>query len=498
MSARIRLGALLGAVLFASGCTVGPSFRPPAPPAPKTPGFVAGAPSGTAIASKDEPPDAWWRLYSDPALDQLVRDALTHNKNILQAEANLRQARGALDLARSERLPTTQLTAGAQYGVTTNQVLASELLQKGSPDAIGYFTAGLDASYEVDLFGRIHRAVQAARADAEAQRAAENAVRVSVAGETVRAYLNACAYAEAYKVAQQAVEIERNTVEITQKERTFGAAADFDVARARQTLQQVVASGPVYEGLRRTSLYELAVLTGRPPEDVSEAADKCESPPRLQVLFPVGDVKGLIRRRPDVREAERALAANVARIGVAVADLYPDITIGATGSSFATQLGGLVKPSNTTYAVGPLLSWSFPNILAAKAEVREARAAASASYANFDAVVLQALQDVETALAAYGAELDRNRALVAARDQAQIAFRLGGIQYQNGAASFLDVLTAQSNLVDALQNLAASDENLVSDQATLFKALGGGWAQAPAVEPPKIVDGKTGRATEAR
>jgi NodT family efflux transporter outer membrane factor (OMF) lipoprotein len=476
------------------GCTVGPKYTTPTPPAPAGDTFASAA--GT-IAAADQPPPNWWKLYNTPALDDLVKEALTHNKNLLVSAANLRYARAALSLARAGRYPTATISAGSQEGVTADTLFARRLEGlTGAPDATALYSAGLDASYEIDLFGRIHRAVQAAAADYQAQKAAEDATRISVAGETTRAYVNACAYAQELAVANESLNLVTQNYEVIQKQAQFGAASDFDVARARQLVAQTRAAVPAFEGQRRTALFELAVLTGRTPEEISQAADRCKAPPKLTTVLPVGDAQALFKRRPDVREAERQLAANVARIGVATANLYPTISIGGSASTGASGAGGLTSISNLSYGIGPMLSWTFPNTLVAQAQIREARATASASYANFQATVLQALQDTEEALTAYGAELDRNAALVAARDQSLIAFKLAQVQYENGSIGYLDVLTAESNLVDAKSSLAQSDQALASDQVTVFKALGGGWEQAPAIEPLSIHDRRTGKDIE--
>ena len=377
-------------------------------------------------------------------------------------------------------------------------VAAAKAAGAGIVTPYGFYTAGLDASYELDLFGRIHRAVQAARADLDAQRAAEDAVRVSVAGETTRAYLNACAYAEEVAVARESIGIVSQTLDLTAIQAKYGVASDFDLARARQLVAQTQAALPGYEGQRRTALFELAVLTGKPPEEISGAADTCKAPPRLTTTLPIGDVQGLFKRRPDVRQAERRLAGDFARIGVATANLFPSVSIGATAQTASNSISGLGSLSSLSYGIGPALTWSFPNILVALAQVREARATASASYASFQAAVLQALQDTEIAVTTYGAELDRHASLVTSSEQSQIALKLALIQYQNGAASYLDVLTAETNLVQAKIALANSDEAVVSDQVTLFKALGGGWEQAPDIRPLPLQDGKTKKVIQVR
>jgi NodT family efflux transporter outer membrane factor (OMF) lipoprotein len=480
--------ALAAAVLGA--CTVGPRYTPPTPPAPSSPTFVAAA---SADVSADQPPGAWWRLYDTPALDALVQQALSHNKNLLAAAANLAEARGALSLARAGLYPSTSISATAQYGVSPDQVFANELLHEGTPSPAPYYSPGLDVSYELDLFGRIRQTIAARKANLEAVQAAEDVTRVSVAGETARAFVNACAYAAERDVANHLLTLAIDTTETTVRQARDGGASPLDVARAREQEAQIRATLPAYEGQRRTALFELAVLTGDPPETISKAADDCHAPPKLTRVLPVGDIQSLFRRRPDVREAERQLASNVAQIDVVTADLYPTISLNASASTAASNLSGLGALRNLSYLVGPALSWSFPNTLVAQAEIREAKGVASASYANFQAVVLQALQDTETALTDYTNELARNAALVAARDQSQIAFDLARKQYRDGSISYLNLITAQSDLVNAEQSLATSNQVLASDQVTLFKALGGGWEQAPPVTAPPIVDGRSGK-----
>jgi NodT family efflux transporter outer membrane factor (OMF) lipoprotein len=468
-----------------AGCVVGPNYQTPAAPAPPAGAFVSPI---APAASTDQPPPDWWKLYNDPAIDQLVEDALVHNKSLQAAAANLAEARGALALARAPLFPTSTVNAGGQYGVTSTDLLISELQHEKPPPPGWYYTVGLDASYEVDLFGRIRRGVEAAKADVLAQAAAVDASRISVAGETTRAYLNACAYAQELTVAQQSLDVAGQTYDVTVREARDGGASDLDVARAKEAMERVRATLPAFDANRRIALFQLAVLTGRPPEEISAAADACKTPPKLATLLPVGDLRSLFRRRPDVRQAERQLAGDVARIGVATADLFPTISIGANAGAAGVTPSQLFRPSTDTYGIGPLLSWTFPNTLVAQAHIKQAKATAAASYANFQGAVLQALQDVESALTSYNDEIEHNAALVRVRDQSGVAFRLAQSQYNLGRIGYLDLLTAQNDLIGAGADLAASDQALASDQVTLFKALGGGWEQAPAVPLPNAKD----------
>lgn len=485
--------ALAAALL--GGCIVGPRYTPPTPPAPASPTFASVAPSAV---SANEPPPNWWRLYNTPAIDQLVQQALAHNKGLLAAAANLAEARGALSLARSNLYPSTTTAATAQYGASPEEVFFYQLQKKGTAPPVIYYNPSLDVSYEVDLFGRIRQTIASRKANLEAVAAAEDVTRVSVAGETTRAFVNACAYADERDVAEHLLTLAIEITQTTIRELRDGGASPLDVARAREQEAQIRATLPTYEDQRRTALFQLAVLTGDPPEMISKAADDCRVTPKLTQVLPVGDIQSLFKRRPDVREAERQLASNVALIDVATADLYPTISLNASLSSAATTFAGLGALNSLSYQAGPMLSWAFPNTLVAQAEIREAKGTASASYANFQAVVLQALQDTETSMTDYTNELARNAALVSARDQSQIAFDLARRQYRDGSISFLNLITAENDLVTAQETLAMSDELVASDQVTLFKALGGGWEQAPPVTAPPIVDGRSGKSLPVR
>ena len=499
----------LGLAGLLAGCAVGPNYVKPATPAPSEPGGATFAASAKDSNTDLALPPQWWRLYDDPVLNDLVQDALAHNKTLLQSAANLAQARAALTLARAGRLPSTTLSTGAQYGVSGDSLFATSIEQNvasgntggngvtvgnsgAAPSPQAYYSYGLDVSYEVDLFGRVTRTIRAAKADAQAQAAALDYTRVSVAGETTRAYVDACAFAQEAEIAKRAADVVQQQLAITKRQQAAGGVGEFEVVQQQALLQQTQSALPAYEAQRRSAVFQLAVLTGKPPEDVSKAADDCKVPPVLTQLVPVGDGQALIRRRPDVREAERQLAGNVERIGVATAALYPTITLGGSAMEEATKLGNLASVGGLSYLVGPLLSWSFPNTLVAQANIREARAVASGSLAQFQQTVLQALQDVETSLVTYQGELRRNRSLKGADDGQRHAFSLVQVRYREGSASYLDLLNAETNLVNADLALADSDQALASDQVTLFKSLGGGWEQAPEVQPLPIPDAKKG------
>ena len=466
-----------------SGCAVGPDYRAPATPPSAAGAFVSTGPSSAATEAL--PPD-WWRLYNDPVLDRLVREALVENQDLKVAAANLANAEALVSQARAGLFPSTDVTASAQRERSASATSGFSSFAATKQSALNTYSTGFSAAYQIDLFGQIRRSIEAARANAQSLEAAQDAVRVTVAAETAAAYANVCGFAEQAAVARHSVRIIQDTFDITVRQRDAGALSDFDVARQATLLEQARAIVPTFEGQRRAALFELTALLGKTPAEAPADAAACQTPPKVEHPLPVGDGAALLRRRPDVRQADRQLASATARIGVAVAGLYPSVSLGGSISGAATQPSRMFNYNAVAFSAGPLVTWSFPNTLVALAQIREARAVASGALASFDSTVVQALKETEQALTTYAAELDRHAALSAARERANEAFRLAKIQYDAGTASFLDLLTAETTVVTADQALAASDQLISSDQVAVFQALGGGWEDAPPVTAPKV------------
>jgi len=501
-----RLTAPFAAALVLGGCVMGPNYRS-APTPPVAAGqFAAGA---AASFSTLPPPPRWWHLYDDPAIDDYVEQALTANTDLRIASANLARVRALLSEVRAGRLPSTTIVGSGGYSRSAIGGSATSMGGTGTGGTGGtgtggtgtggtgtggtgtsssggrfetqYYSAALDVSYEVDLFGRVRRSIAAARAGAAAIEAARDFVRVTVAAETTRAYADACAAGEQLGVAQQSLRLQTQTFGLTDRLYTAGRGTLLDVSRARALLEETRATLPTYAANRRVALFRLAVLTGQAPEVPLAAAAACMHPPRLPTPLPVGDGTALLQRRPDIREADRNLVAATAQIGVATAALYPQVTLGgAIGSSGLTP-GALFSSAGLTFNVGPLISWTFPNIAVARARINEARASNEGALANFDGVVLTALQDTETALAALAGEGERFTSLRRARDFNAEAARIVRLRYAAGRENFLAVLDAERTLANTQALLAVSEATLSSDQISLFKALGGGWENAPAV-----------------
>ncbi|CAN5414997.1 efflux transporter outer membrane subunit [soil metagenome] len=455
--------------LTLAACAVGPRAPEAALPSSAAGSFVS-VPASTAVTTAEARND-WWRLYNDPVLDGLIGQAFAENNQLKAAEANLRAVRASLSEARAGRLPTTGLSASA----SRSQGSAATGGTGAQPPEVDVYDVGLDASYEIDLFGRVGSSIRAARADADAQAAALDVIRVTVAAETARAYADACSANAQIAVAERTLGLQQNTADLTQRLLEGGAGTVRDTARAQTALATTLATLLSLRAARYGALYRLATLTGSTPVEASDAARSCARPPQLSQPIPIGDGAALLARRPDVRQAERALAAASARVNVATASLYPSISLGGSFGSTALDGSDLGKDENYRFSFGPLISWSFPNIAVARARIAQTGALTDAALATFDQTVLTALQETETALTNYANELDRRTALTEARDQAATAARLSRLRFDAGADNFLTVLDSERTLAGADAALAQSDALVTTYQIALFKALAGGW-----------------------
>jgi NodT family efflux transporter outer membrane factor (OMF) lipoprotein len=466
----------LAALALLSACAVGPDYVAPVPEPAATGGFVG---ADRAPTSPDQPPDDWWRLYDDERLDNLVREAFAANTDLRVAAANLEQAEGIALEADAGRYPTTQASAGASYGrdPVGNAIFAA--LGGKAPDEWTK-TAGFSVSYEVDLFGRVRRTIEAAEAETEAVAALRDAVRVGVAAQVTRASAEICTSGNQLAIARQSLDLATRSRDLVVRQREAGTASELDLARAEGLVEQSRAGIPGLEGRRRAALYQLAALLARPPARAPVEVADCFTPPKLKSPVPVGDGAALLARRPDLRQAERRLAAATARIGVATSLLYPRITLGA--DVLDIQNAQLTGYSGLTFGLGPAVSWTIPNFAVARARIRQANAADAAALAAFDGSVLQALKETEQALSLYGAELDRNAALTGARSRADEALHLAEGRNRAGALSYFELLTVQQTEIAAAAAVAASDAQVASDQIDVFRALGGGWKTAAATE----------------
>lgn len=456
---------ITASALALAACAAGPDYVAPQHPQSASGSFAAATPAVTPEPVKGD----WWRLYNDPVLDQLVADALAANTDVRAAAARIERARALLRGAQAERLPQATLGAGANYGrLPQIQRLPGISRENWQIDA------GLDVSYEVDLFGRLSRGVEASRGDVGAALADAEAVRVAVVAETTRAYADAASAAERIAVAEHIVRLLDQSLDLTERRRTVGEGTRLDTARIGALRNERQAQVPALRAERDAALFRLALLTGRAPADLPPIAAARTTTLRLDRPIPIGDGAALLARRPDVRAAERRLAAATARIGVATADLYPRVTLGASGGSTGTNIGDVFGAGPLRWLVGGLLNWAV-NPAPARARVAAAEADSREALAGFDGAVLRALQETETALSSYAHALDRRTALQAARNEAEAAVTIARARQREGDINSLELLDAERTFADAQATLANADAFIADAQVDLFRALGGGW-----------------------
>lgn len=414
-------------------------------------------------------PDKWWRLYDDPALDRLVTGALEANTDLRVAEANLRRNLALLDA----RGATRQVQGSADFETSYAQRSAEAELQHVQPPMRQIYNTGIGLSYDLDLFGGLERGIEAAAADADAAVAARDLVRVNVAAETARAYADICNSGYQLVLVMRVVQLQEQGVRLTGTLVRFGRVAPMELDRRRGALETAKARLPRLTARQRNALFRIAVLQGRVPGEADEALLECGIPLRLVQAIPVGDGGALIRRRPDIRMAERRLAASTARIGVETAALYPDIRLGASAGSTGA-LADLFSPLTNRLGIGPLINWTL-NRHAARARIVAARAQGEADLASFDGAVIRSLREVESALTFYAADAEAQEDLERTRDAMAMVTRRTRVLRLGGRISPLSQIDAERDLAAAELAAAEGRAAMNDDQITLFLSLGGGW-----------------------
>jgi NodT family efflux transporter outer membrane factor (OMF) lipoprotein len=470
MSGIYRPLLILTAGVLITGCQVGPDYRRPDSAlinADKARRSFVGA--DNVALSQDPSPDAWWQLYDDPRLNEWVRQALSSNTDLRKAEANLARSRASVREARAARQPSVPVTAGVQYA----QLAGEQYLQPITPPRDTYYDTELTVAYDLDLFGGIRRGIEAAEADDQAVEAARDLVRVNVVAETLRAYADACGAGQQLTAARKTLRIQTESLGLTQRLYQGGRATSLDVTRIRQLVDQQTGTLPPLEAARKNALFRLAILSGKPPADYYRELETCDTVPRLLRPLPVGDGAELLRRRPDVREVERQLAAATATIGVQTAALYPDIQIALPLGSTGAARDAYTSPTNF-WGIGGLVHWQA-NQNATRARIAQAQAFARLRLATFDGVVLAALRDVEVALNNYTHDLAREDSSKLAVTDAERALKDAERLQVGGRATSLTVVDAQRAYATAEQTLAQLEASISDDQIATFLALGGGW-----------------------
>jgi outer membrane protein, multidrug efflux system len=468
---RLALSAVivLGVV---TACAVGPDYEQPetAVSADFLHGYEPGVEPGDVLVD-------WWKQFDDPELTGLIGRAFADNKDLAIATANLRASRALLRQGRYELAPIVtasgsatrqQLSPGATAGIDT-----------GVND---YYDVGFDAGWELDIFGRVRRSVEALGADYGAQEATLRDALVSVAAEVARTYLELRGQQYRLAVAQSNAENQEQTYQLTQALLEGGRGTDLDIARAQSQLEATRATIPPLEADIASAIHRLSVLVGRPPAELYQSLITRKDLPALPELATVGHPEALLRRRPDIRVAERELAAATARQGVAVADLFPRVTLTGSFGYLATSTSDLGGARSQRYSFGPSISWAAFDLGRVQAGIDAADARAQASLANYERTVLTALEETESSVVRYSRTLERQARLQIAVYASDKAADLARLRYRNGIDSFLTVLDAERRQLEAQDALAAANTDTALALVAVYKALGGGWEAA--LPPP--------------
>jgi NodT family efflux transporter outer membrane factor (OMF) lipoprotein len=457
-------------LLLAAGCKVGPDFTPPKPALPAGWTGAPGAPQPSAVTTQPAELRQWWQQFGDPVLTSLIEEALRANLSLASAQANLRQARALRGIAAGGLWPSATASASAERQGGRAYVTG------GGPANL--FQAGLDASWELDIFGGARRNLESA--DASVLAAVENLrdVQVTLAAEVALDYVQLRGYQQEIVTAQQNLEIQRHTLEITGKLHQVGFDSGLDLANAQETVATTEAQIPVFATGARQSIFALSVLLGREPGYLVERLSPAGDLPALPTRIPAGLPSDLLRRRSDVRQAEAQLHSATAQIGVAVAQLFPQFSLTGGLGWQSSQASTLLKKANRSYFLGPAASWPIFSGGAIVSNIHAQEALRDISFINYQQTVLTALQDVENALVAFTQEQNHYRSLDAAVAADRKAVELSMRLYQEGMTDFLTVITAQRTLYTDASAFTQSRENLGADLIALYKALGGGWAES--------------------
>ncbi|MBV7477752.1 efflux transporter outer membrane subunit [Pseudomonas sp. PDM31] len=462
--------AVVGLGLLLSACqVVGPDYHLPTEAAIQRKDLQSDlAKDAKAVVSAPVPAD-WWRLYRDPLLDQLVQQAMASNTDLRVAAARLLRARAQVDEAQA----MGGWSGGVKMGAQRLQESGEAFLLPEKVPVANIGDIGISASYQFDLFGTLQRGIEAAKANADATQAAADTARITLVADVVRAYTQVCAANEEREIAEHSLDLQAQSTSLIQRLRDAGRGDETQVTRSQTQFKSLRADLPRYEAARQAGLYRLSMLLAKPVDQLPAGTATCAELPKIAQLVPVGDGAALLKRRPDVRQAERQLAAATADIGVATGELYPNISIGATVGTVGL-LENLGEPSTNRWGFGPSLTWNVPTN-GARARIREAEAATQGYLAHFDGVVLNAIRETQTGLAQYSALLQRRDALADAAQSAQLAADQTHRFFQAGRESFLADLQATRTYTDVTAQLAAANTQVAMSQIDLFLALGGGW-----------------------
>lgn len=473
MTACRRIFPALLVALLAGCAAVGPDYvRPDVAVPEKWRNAGEGAPEATERSIQ------WWKRFNDPMLERLVARALESNPDLKLAQARVREARAQLVVAEAAGAPNVAASASVARGMnSSNVVQRSSAGTVFSTGGVVYdlYKAGFDAQWELDLFGGVRRSVEAAQATAGAAEEDGHAVLVSLLGEVARNYIELRAVQRQIAIARDNARSQQETADLVQSRYRAGLSSDLDLARAEAQVAATTAQIPLLETSLVKAVHRLGVLLGKEPGALAEDLAKEAPVPVSSAQVAAGLPSELLQRRPDIRRAERQLAAATAQTGAAVADLFPRFNLAAMVGLQSSNASTFSDGGSKTWSLVPGLSLPLFNGGRIRANIEAKDAQQEQALVRYQTAVLSALEEVENSLAVHAREQSRRKSLLQAEAANRRAAELANERYVRGLASFLDVLEAERALYASQSLLSQSEANLSSDLVALYKALGGGW-----------------------
>lgn len=484
---------MAAAFLMLCGCTVGPDFYRPRTQTPKA--YLSAT---TATVARNAPSvarpvelEAWWRAFHDPTLDNLVQRGIAANLDLKIAAAHLRQAREVAGAAASAWWPSADVSGSYQRSATTTPKSSSQAAsnaggQSGTAGqtsidrqdrhiAKSLYQAGFDSVWELDVFGGTRREVEAARADAQSSEEDLRNTLVSLTAEIGADYLALRGQQEELRITRENRKSQTHTAEITRQQYQAGFISELDVANAEAQVATTQAQIPALESAIRQSIYQLSVLLGEEPGALLAQLSAERPFPPIPGQIPAGIPSELLERRPDIRGAEAALHAATARIGVAVADLFPRFTLTGSMNLAASELGSWSRSVTSVASFGPSVSWNIFNGWQTSHRIAENKALAEQRLWEYRKTILNAFQEVESNWTAFEKETERGRSLEKAVERNRRAAELARRLYSEGLQDFLNVLVTERSLLQTQDALIQSRTQAARSLVAVYKALGGGW-----------------------
>ena len=465
MKAVISTPLLLAAAIALSACAVGPDYRAP----DVAPAHIERAAATGFDQSRFQA--AWWRQFDDPTLDALVGEALSENRELRIAFARLRAARSIRDDVTNDRFPTVTAGAGAEYGEAQQPGFGEER------SSIERYDLGLDMAWELDLFGRVQRRIEASEAQSEAAEAELYQLQVSLIAELVDAYGQLRGAQLRERIARENLENQRNSHRLTEQLRDAGVGNELDVLRADARLAATQSSLPQLQAQQTRATNRIATLLGQRADTLSVDLTPRELPAIAKAL-PIGDPTELLRRRPDILAAERQLAAATSNVGVATADLFPRVSLSGFLGFIAGRGSQIGSSAAQAWGVAPSITWAAFDMGSVRARLRGAEADAEGALASYEQQVLLALEESENAFSDYARAQERLLALLRQSGASRAAAEQAAIRYREGTVDFLVLLDAERERLAAEDAQAQAEVEVYRGVVGLYKALGGGWQLA--------------------